>query len=379
VNEKHILFLTPWYPHKVDPMFGLFVRKQALALAGSARVGVISVLPVTHGDKFFLEEKIFNGNLPEVRVSFRKSENALCNVMRTRKAYLRGYTHYAKKYGIPHILHGNIFTRTAVVTFLLARRLNIPYVVSEHWSRYIPENFKFTGFLRKWMTRLTAQRAKAVIVPSEYLMNAMMSNGIKAHYEIVPNVIDVNLFDIAAQKPLKTKKSIVHISCFEDRSKNISGLLRAVKILSEKRKDFVLNLIGTGVDHEELKRLSAQLQVDDIVVFHGLKEDQELAEILSMASCSVLSSNYETFAIVVFESLSCGVPVVVTEVADLAKMITSETGVTVKPGDIEALANAMDFVLDKEFDPHELRDFVMERFSPGVVSGKLLKIYSQIK
>jgi glycosyltransferase involved in cell wall biosynthesis len=359
-------------------MIGLFVRKQALALTGRARVGVIAVFPVANGEKFQVEEALFDGVLPEIRVFFRKSDNALCNVLRFRQAFYRAYGYYEKKFGKPQILHGNIFTRTAVITRQLAKRLKLPYVVSEHWSRYIPDNFKFKGFLRKMMTRVTAKDAKAVIIPSEYLMNAMISCGIEAHYEIVPNVIDINLFTIGEEKPLLFKKSIIHISCFEDKSKNISGLLKAVKMLSMKRNDFVLNLIGTGIDDEKIIRLAKELQLNDIVFFHGLKENQELAEILRNASCSVLSSNYETFAIVVFESLACGVPVVVTEVADLPAVISSEYGVTVKTGDIEALAAAMNDILDKEFQPEKLREFVVERYSPEAVSDKLLRIYFDV-
>ena len=32
-ERKHIVFLARWYPHRYDPMFGLFVQRHAEAAA----------------------------------------------------------------------------------------------------------------------------------------------------------------------------------------------------------------------------------------------------------------------------------------------------------------------------------------------------------
>lgn len=372
-----VLFLTPWYPNNVDPMFGLFVRKQAIALSKHLHVGVVAVFPVRSGDRYTMDIKSSIKGLTEIKVYFRQSTFSLLNLYRTYRAYKTGYKQFVKLQGKPKILNGTIFTRTAVITCMLAWQYKIPFVVSEHWSRYFPENFKFTGFIRKIATIMTAKRAKAVIVPSKYLESAMLKCGIHANYRVVPNVIDEELFLLRKDIPPFGIKKIIHISCFEDKSKNISGLLHSIALLREKRNDFELHLVGTGEDIERMKALVHTLQIQDFVVFQGLLENEELASLLKTATCSVLSSHYETFAIVVYESLACGVPVVVTDVAGLGEIITSEMGIVVCPDDQEALANALQRMLDtaNQYDSVLLRNFILKGYTGEAVAEKLLEIY----
>ncbi len=375
---ENVLFLSPWYPHNDDPMFGLFVRKQALSLSEKIKCGVVAVFPTGSEDGYVIQEDMFDGKLPEIRVFFKASKNPIINILNFRKAFVLGVQKYTENYGSPHLIHANIFTRTAVIACGLAKKLNIPFVVSEHWSRYIPENYKYTGFLRKCYTKRVAKKAKAVIVPSEFLMNSMKKVGIKANYKIVPNVIDEKLFDIAASKPDFSAKKIVHISCFEDKSKNISGLLQAALLLKEKRSDFKLHLVGTGMDIEFIRKKAMNLGIDSFVVFHGMLENENLAEVLKSATFSVLSSNYETFAIVVFESLACGVPVVSTDVAGLGKIITPEMGITVPAGNIEALARALETMLENHsvYVPQKLREFILGSYTADKVAGQLIDVYN---
>lgn len=340
------------------------------------KTGVVAVFPAIQKEKFKTEHEIFEQSMPEFRVFFRKSSSGVINVIRTMRAFRKGVKAYVEKYGVPELIHGNIFTRTAVASCRIARKLGIPFVVSEHWSRYYPENFSYTGFLRKLMTRRTARNAKAVIVPSVTLKTAMNNAGIRGNFQIVPNVIDTNLF-IPVDRKSAEKKHIVHVSCFEDKSKNISGLLNSIKQLLNYRNDFILDLIGTGQDEEKIKNLASQMLLDDVTRFHGLLEGEDLHAVMSKADCLVLSSRYETFGIVVYESLSCGVPVVVTDVAGFGSIIDSELGIVVKPADDEALAKAMNDLLENSsgYDRVVMRDFIEKNYSAEAVAQALEAIY----
>ncbi len=377
--KKKVLFLTPWYPHREDPMFGLFVRKQAAALTEKADVAVIAVISSNLGENYELVTEIFDQKLPEIRVYFMRTNFGFLNVIRTHIAYKKGLKYFLKKYGTPDVIHANIFTRTAVSACIFAKRLKIPFVVSEHWSRYYPENFGYRGFLRKMLTNRAARKAKALIVPSSQLQHHMKECGIKGHYKIVPNVIDHKLFEITRTENQDGKKHIVHVSCFEDKSKNISGLIKAVSELRKNRDDFILDLVGTGDDLEKIRNLVKELNMEHCVQFHGMLENQSLAEIVKRATCSVLSSHYETFAIVVYESLACGVPVVVTNVAGLGRLISPEFGISVKTGDIQEMTAALNTILNtaEKFKPESLRAYILNGYTPEAVAGKLLAIYTK--
>ena len=54
----------------------------------------------------------------------------------------------------------------------------------------------------------------------------------------------------------------------------------------------------------------------------------------------------ESFGLVALEAMACGTPVVATRVGGLQTVVTSESGVLVPPGDAEALAHAIESLLD---------------------------------
>jgi glycosyltransferase involved in cell wall biosynthesis len=253
-------------------------------------------------------------------------------------------------------------------------------VVSEHWSRYLPFHDNFRGIFRRYLTKIAIKNASALTVVSDQLGKAMKLKGVTNDYIVLPNVIDTGLFQVNTEKTPGSIKTIVHISCFEDRSKNMSGLLKAVKILSEKRNDFILRMIGTGADFEATVKLAADLEIlDKFVVFEGLKEGRELADILSNADLLVLPSAYETFGIVVFESLSCGVPVLVSNVADLGILIKPPYGRVLPDIFPETIARYIDLMLDElpAYNTVEMRKFVLENYSEAKVIERTVSIYKK--
>lgn len=106
---------------------------------------------------------------------------------------------------------------------------HIPYLITEHWSRYLPGN-DFNGVIRKFVTRKVVKEAAMITTVTKNLGNAMKNHKLlNDNYKILPNVVDTNMF-VPSKHDNKTVK-IIHISCFENKSKNISGLLDALKSL----------------------------------------------------------------------------------------------------------------------------------------------------
>lgn len=360
-------------------MFGLFVQKQALAIASKIQAGVVAVYFRRGISELSYEIEKCQGILAEIRVYVPVSSLPLLNIFRMYKAFQKGIGLYIQMHGKPDIIHANILTRTVAIGAILSKKLKVPYVVSEHWSRYYSQNFSYTGWFRRVATKFFAKRAKALIVPSLQLMYSMQRLGIKGNYHIVPNVIDTDLFNIYEGRKNDHIKKIVHISCFEDKSKNITGLLSAVKVLRTKRNDFELHLVGTGIDYESIRNFVFNNGMSDYVVFHGLLEGEALAHVLKTATYSVLSSNYETFGIVVYESLACGIPVVVTDVAGLGEIITDAMGIVVPVGNMEKLSLALDTMLEQaqRFQPSTLRSFILSQYTKEAIAKRMLEIYDQ--
>jgi len=385
-SPLNILFLPRWYPHRYDPMPGLFIQRQAEALAVSNHVVVLYVHPdPTCPSEFEIDYSEEHGVLA-IRVYFKIPEIALpgifqfTNMINYYRAHIRGLEVVGDF--IPDIIHSHILTREALIGHLLSRRYRVPHVISEHWSRYFPQNCSFKGQIRKMATRYVVARAAAVIAVSEVLKNAMIScHLMNKNYFVVPNVVVSPLLTVMPQERPNNRKSFIHVSCFDDRAKNISGLLQAIHKLSAQRSDFKCLLVGEGPDLERMKQLAQDLGLkEETVSFLGLKGEEELARLYEGADFAVLPSRYETFGTVIVESLACGTPVVSTAVGIAPEVINDRNGMIITPDDTDVLVETIDRMLDQSstFNRSTIRDEIIGRFTPMAVSIEIIAIYSTI-
>lgn len=379
-----VLFISHWYPNRYESMAGLFVRKHALAVNRFCDVTVLYV----HGDENIdnIEiEKNTNDNLKEVIVYYpinsKKIIRYCSKIYQYAKAYLIGYNSVVKDGFIPDIVHANILTRTVFFAYLLKKWKQTPYVISEHWSRYLPADKDFNGYIRKQITKIVVRNASAVFPVSELLKQAMLDHNLtNKHYKLINNVVD-DFFFSTNINVIRPKKRMLHISCFDDKIKNISGILSATRKLAEIRQDFELILIGNGNDFEEVQNHSKQLDFPKgIVQFLGEKKPEEVANWLKNCDLFVLFSNYETAGVVIAESLASGKPVLSTKVGIAPEVINSSNGKVIDIGDEKALVNEMNFLLDNldKFDAIQISNEAREKFSYSIIGKQLSQIYEQI-
>ncbi len=383
-ERKHIVFLARWYPHRYDPMFGLFVQRHAEAASLFNDITVIycneqrevSNEPDVHSSKPTAQSKFeiirtLENNVDTIRVYYKKPKNKILSLLRFYRANMMALK-LCKK---PDLIHVHVLTRLGVIALIQKLLHKTPYIITEHWSRYLPGN-DFSGFFRKLLTKTVVRNAKCVTAVTEYLADAMKSHGLKNdNFVVLPNVINIDMFHISEKNNNPCK--IIHISCFEEKSKNISGLLESLKIVKDKGIDFRGVLIGDGIDFEMTKEKAKDLQLLDKVTFTGVLDGNTLANELSSGDFFVLSSNYETMSIVVIEALASGLPVVSTDVAGVRNIIENK-GIIVEPRNTEALAEAIIKMIDthKNYDANHLRNSVIDKYSYESVGRFLSSIYN---
>ena len=378
-ERKHIVFLARWYPHRYDPMFGLFVQRHAEAAALFNDITVIYCQQTTdNGQQTSSKEKFEivrtnENNVDTIRVYYKKPKNKIQSLLRFYRANMMALK-LCKK---PDLIHVHVLTRLGVIAWIQKILHKTPYIITEHWSRYLPGN-DFTGFLRKTACKLVVRKAKTVTTVTENLATAMKNHGLKNdNYVVLPNVVNLDMFHISEKNNNPCK--IIHISCFEDKSKNISGLLESLKIIDDKGIDFQCKLIGEGMDLDLMKDKAKNLQLINKVSFTGLLQGQALADELSSGDFLVLSSNYENMPVVILEALASGLPVVSTNVGGIKEMIDDTKGILVEPRNKEALAEAMIKMIEthKNYDANYLRNSVIEKYGYESVGRFLSRLYNK--
>ena len=367
-DRKHIVFLARWYPHRYDPMFGLFVQRHAEAAALYNDISVVYVHPDNQND--IVDETI--NNVRTIRIYYKQSRLKIINLLRFFKANNKALKRLCK----PDIIHVHILTRLGIIARWQKLVHGTPYIITDHWSRYLPGN-DFSGFFRKWATKIVVRHASVVTTVTENLAIAMQNHGSKnPKYMVLPNVVDTNLFKIKQHENSIPK--IIHISCFEDKSKNISGLLESLKILKDHNIAYQAVLIGDGMDYEAMKQKAVSLQLNDRVTFTGMLQGQELVDALASGDFLVLSSNYENMPVVILEAFACGLPVVSTNVGGISEIVNESNGLLVPPHDAENLADAIQKMLEsyQSYDANTLRDSIIKKFSNEAVGKLLNSLYS---
>lgn len=385
-SPLNILFLPRWYPHRYDPMPGLFIQRQAEALTTWHHVVVLYVHPDPHCPSEFEIDFAEENGVTAVRVYYKIPETVLPGIYQALNlsSFYRAHQRGLEVVGdfIPDVIHSHILTRTALIGHLMSRRYRVPHVISEHWSRYFQENGTYRGWLRKPVTRYVVGKAAAMIAVSEALKHAMIACHLSnLHYFVVPNVVTSPLRIDKHQQRHGSRKQFLHVSCFDDRAKNISGLFEAIAELLKRRSDFRCLLAGEGPDLERIQQVAVDLDLmGKTVFFVGLKAQKDLTGLYEQVDFTVLSSRYETFGTVLIESLACGTPVVSTAVGIAPEVITDRNGILVPVNDKQALVEAIDRMLDQfsSFDREAIRATVQDRYSPQSVGSQLSAIYTQI-
>jgi len=257
----------------------------------------------------------------------------------------------------------------------------IPYVITEHWSRYLPRVKGFNGRFRIAFTRLVVKNARAVMPVTLNLEAAMKSYALNnRNYKVVPNVVDELFFNARLNKKTSDIKRVIHVSTFEDKSKNISGILKGIKELAKNRQDFIMVLVGDGMDYKRMELLAKELQLNNqMIVFTGLLEKESLVNEFEQADYMLINSHYENMPVVINEAFACGLPVLSTQVGGISEHLNNERGRLMPAADPKAFVNHMNWMLDhcRSFDAQQIRAYAQQHFSYKEIGESLNQIYIQ--
>ncbi len=389
-SEKlNILYLPRWYPNRDDPMPGLFIERHARSVSPFTHVSVLYVHPdeKLKVKKYDIVESR-DYELYQVKVYYKNCKSGIgfydkiVNLTRFVRSHLKGFKLVRINSGSPDIIHVNVLTRLGILALLYKVFTGKPYVITEHWTRYLPTTDTYHGFLRKILTKIVVRNASAVLPVTLNLQKAMESRGLKnRNYHVIPNVVDTEKFTPVERPGKNEKKTIVHVSCFEDKQKNISGLLRVLKKLSELRQDWVCQMVGDGIHFDSLKKYAVDIELKEpFVIFNGLKEGEQLVNLMSTADFQVMFSRYENLPVVILESYSCGVPVLSTNVGGIYEHMNDDLGLLIPSEDEPALFEKLNYMLDniEKFESQTIRKYAVEHFSKEVIGKQLYEVYRQI-
>jgi phosphatidylinositol alpha-mannosyltransferase len=167
-----------------------------------------------------------------------------------------------------------------------------------------------------------------------------------ASYRIIPNGVDLGRFnDGATPLPRFSNggKNILFVGRLEER-KGLEYLLRAYKIVKQKRPDVKLIVVGSGDVSPYRKDTS------EGVLFEGYVPDSELPRYYRSCDVFCVPSTWgESFGMVLLEAMAMGKPVVASNIEGYKDVLEQDReGILVPPKDEESLASSLLLLMENE-------------------------------
>jgi len=162
---------------------------------------------------------------------------------------------------------------------------------------------------------------------------------------VIRNGVDENLF-----RPIRNKKSKEDYVLYVGSLKAGKGLLNLINcgyIVSKVKPNTKFLICGSGPLLSILKKRVKEMNLQKQFKFLGLLGRDRLVRIYQKAAIQVIPSQHEGLPTVLLEGMSCGLPVIATNVGGNNEVINSgKNGFLVPPNDPSAMANIIIELLD---------------------------------
>lgn len=387
MERRKILWLVSWYPNKLSPYNGDFIKRHAEAVSLYEDVQVIYVVRdltgaitkntlIEESNKGGFSEKIIYYHSPTTGVSLL---DKYWSERKYRKLYKEAIRKYSAQSGNPVLTHVHVGMKSGAIANWLKEDSDIPYVVSEHWS----------GFFHDADDKITDQPFyiqstwKKVIANSSGLsaVSKSLANALKKHFNldvvnVIANVVDTGIFHPAGRN-IQTIR-FIHISGLEE-LKNVTEIIMAFAIILKSYPSAILDIVGP--ENTLLKQLVQSEELEKSILFHKEVPQHQLVELVQQSTTLILYSKYETFGCVIIEANACGVPVIVSDIPVFHETVTEGVnGLFAAPGNPTALAGKMMEMINNRssFDNDAIAEITASKYNYETVGKQFSNWYNEI-
>lgn len=289
---------------------------------------------------------------------------------------------YVLEYGKPDIIHAHCAKWAGYTAMLISKKYNIPYVITEHLpSGILKPEFDKCGGITAWQIPLLKKayyNANIVIpVSKELVLDLKPFFGDSYKHNVVSNTIDTDFF--AYKKREKITNNAFQFCCFAnfEYRKGYDILLPAYDKVCNTFPNCKLHIAGRGTDSPEFNRMLSNIKHTGNIILHGLLDKFQVRNILYKSNALVLSSRSESQGLVIMEAFCSGIPVITTPF--IPESLKHSNSYTIVPyNDSQALAKAMQELVENPKDCYEASLYIKQNYSGKQLAIKLTNIFNNI-
>lgn len=285
------------------------------------------------------------------------------------------------------VLHTHTHLAGNVVSRIGGRLARVPVVAHMHIENHLRPGS--AGRAQAALDNATARLCARILCVSEDTRRAYERQGYPAHrLEVVHNGIDLSSVERRGGARVRAELQVPEGAPLVGeiaRLAHVKGQRELIEAIA--RLDGV-HLVLVGRDLEQggayqaaLRRRVEELGVADRVHLAGYRGDPHA--VLEALDVFALPSRIEGLPLTVLEAMAHAKPVVATPVGGTPELVRDgETGLLVPPGDVDALAAALDCVLRDPPLASSLgeagRALVARDFSEEAMTQRVLRVYEEV-
>lgn len=378
----HVMFIPSWYDNDRNKVHGSFFREQATKLQEAGvkiTVAYNEIWPLTLIGKIKEKSGLYFNIEKGLRTYRYKNYNfipkhpLMFNIFDKRMEKL--YKEIVKKEGKVDIIHAQSSLWGGISASYIAKKYNIPLVITEHSSikrgKYVRESY-YKRIVDSYKS------ADAIIAVGNGLKNEIEELTNRRDIKVIGNLVDLSLFDIRDIKDNKDEFIFFSLAFLEGEK----GFDTLIKSFSRKFKNKKARLIigGDGSQREWLEGIAKSENIESQVTFVGALSREEVSKYMNKCDAFVLASRYETFGVVYIEALASGKPVIGTFNGGAEGIINENVGILTEIDNVDKLSDAMEYIEKnyKKYNKESLRIYCTQKFSSNVIINKIINVYKEL-
>ena len=286
-----------------------------------------------------------------------------------------------------HIIHAH-GTRAASNIFFSAKKLNIPMIYTVHGWSFHNHQHLIVRKVREFSESFLTKRAAKTITVSESNKNDGIEKFNLKNAQVIYNGIDGKKFnpsadynDIRAEFGISEDKTLVGYLVRMTYQKDPFTMLRAIKRVSETNKNIVFLMVGNGELLDATKKLAAELEILDQIVFSNFRND--IPAILQAIDIYCLPSLWEGMPIGMLEAMAMGKACIASAVDGTIELVDDGVnGLLIETRDEDMLAK---HIINLHLHPEKrlalgnnAKDYVSKNFSLNEMVSKIENLYTSV-
>lgn len=343
---------------------------------------VESLIKIDHENEYFLY--VINIKYP-YHERFKKIENVHLCLTKSNNPFVRilmlGMRTFIDKIDVLHVQYiappfhrGKLIVTIHDISFL-----------------HFPGCFrKFERFRQRILVPINIKKADKILTVSKYSREDIIKS-----YNVLPQTIEVTYNGVKPIfKPLenleKRDEALKHYGISGkfiffvgriDARKNISSLIKAFMLLKQKEQ-IPQQLVISGKEDFLSKQIREEIKISQYrkdIIFTGYLQENYLPLFYNLADVFVYPSLYEGFGFPCLEAMSCGCPLVSSNISSIPEIVNG-AGLLINPLDTEELAIAIYRVISNPGLREELKEKGLKQakqFNWDNTAQKTLEVYKK--